>query len=89
MARALSIDFIDAVKPILEDEGRTKIAHDIKAVTLELAKHGVEAKGFQHDVMLYAFLLCADPAGCSASVLAGGIWIVSWVLPRSNMRTWP
>ena len=70
VARALSIDFIDAVKPILEDAARTKIAHDVKAVTLELAKHGVEARGFRHDVMLYAFLLCADPSACSPSVLA-------------------
>jgi DNA polymerase I len=70
IARALSIDFIDAVKPVLEDAGRTKIAHDIKAVTLELAKYGVEAKGFRHDVMLYAFLLCADPSACSPSTLA-------------------
>jgi len=70
VARALSIDFIDAVKPILEDPARTKIAHDVKAVTLELAKRGLEARGFKHDVMLYAFLLCADPASCSASVLA-------------------
>jgi DNA polymerase I len=70
VARALSIDFIDAVKPVIEDERRTKIAHDVKAVTLELAKYGVEARGFRHDVMLYAFLLCADPSACSASVLA-------------------
>ena len=42
----------------------------MKAVTLELAKHGVEAQGFRHDVMLYAFLLCADPSGCSPSMLA-------------------
>ncbi len=70
VARALSIDFIDAVKPVLEDAARPKIAHDVKAVTLELAKRGVEARGFKHDVMLYAFLLCADPAGCSPSVLA-------------------
>jgi len=70
VARALSIDFIDAVKPVLEDEQRTKIAHDVKAVTLELAKHGVEARGFRHDVMLYAFLLCADPSACSPSTLA-------------------
>ena len=70
VARALSIDFIDALKPILEDERRTKIAHDVKAVTLALAKHGVEARGFRHDVMLYAFLLCADPSACSPSVLA-------------------
>ena len=70
IARAMSIDFIDAVKPVLEDERRTKIAHDVKAVTLELAKRGVEARGFRHDVMLYAFLLCADPSACSPSVLA-------------------
>ncbi len=70
VARALSMDYIDAVKPILEDAERPKIAHDVKAVTLELGKYGVEAKGFRHDVMLYAFLLCADPAGCSAGVLA-------------------
>jgi DNA polymerase-1 len=70
IARALSMDYIDAVKSVLEDAERPKIAHDVKAVTLELAKYGVEAKGFRHDVMLYAFLLCADPAGCSAGVLA-------------------
>ena len=70
VARALSIDYLDTLKPILEDAGRAKIAHDVKALTLELAKYGVEAKGFRHDVMLYAFLLCADPAACSPSVLA-------------------
>ncbi|HTW64908.1 MAG TPA: DNA polymerase I, partial [Bryobacteraceae bacterium] len=70
VARALSMDYLDAVKPILEDERRSKVAHDVKAVTLAFAKHGVEARGFQHDVMLYAFLLCADPGGCSPSVLA-------------------
>ena len=26
---------------------------------------GIEARGFAHDVMLYAFLLDADPAGCT------------------------
>jgi DNA polymerase I len=70
VARALSMDYIDALKPILEDAGTPKIAHDVKAVTLELAKYGVSARGFRHDVMLYAFLLCADPAACSPSVLA-------------------
>jgi len=70
VARALSIDFIEAVKPLLEDERRTKIAHDVKAVTLALAKQGVDARGFKHDVFLYAFLLCSDPGGCSPEVLA-------------------
>ena len=25
---------------------------------------GIQARGFSHDVMLYAFLLDADPSGC-------------------------
>ena len=70
VARALSIDFLDVLKPILEDPARPKVAHDVKALTLALAKYGIEAQGFQHDVMLYAFLLCADPAGCSPEILA-------------------
>jgi DNA polymerase-1 len=68
--RAFSSDFLDAAKPLLEDENRPKVAHDIKATVLELAKHGIEARGFQHDVMLYAFLICADPSGCTPEVLA-------------------
>jgi DNA polymerase-1 len=70
VGRALSTDFLDLLKPILEDPNRIKVAHDVKNLTLALAKHGIEARGFQHDVMLYAFLLCADPSGCSAEVLA-------------------
>ena len=70
IGRALSTDFLDLLKPILEDPNRVKAAHDVKSLTLALAKHGIEAKGFQHDVMLYAFLLCADPSGCSPEVLA-------------------
>jgi DNA polymerase-1 len=69
-ARALSTEYLDLLKPILEDEKRPKIANDLKAVTLALAKYEISAKGFPHDVMLYAFLLCADPSGCSPEVLA-------------------
>jgi len=69
-ARALSTEYLDLLKPILEDENRPKIANDVKAVTLALGKYGISARGFPHDVMLYAFLLCADPSGCSPEVLA-------------------
>ena len=31
---------------------------------------GIAPRGFQHDVMLYAFLLSADPSGCACEVLA-------------------
>ena len=43
---------------------RSKIACDVKAALLALARLGIEARGFEHDVMLYAFLLDADPSGC-------------------------
>jgi DNA polymerase-1 len=46
------------------------VAHDVKALRLALRKYGIDAQGFQHDVMLYAFLLCADPSGCSPETLA-------------------
>jgi DNA polymerase-1 len=58
------------MRPALEDATYVKAAHDSKAVRLALAKYGIEADGFEHDVMLYAFLLCADPAACSPEVLA-------------------
>ncbi len=70
VARALSTDFIGALKPILEDAKRIKAAHDVKSLMLALAKYDIRPEGFRHDVMLYAFLLCADPAACTAQVLA-------------------
>ena len=41
-----------------------KIACDVKSALLELDRMGIEGRGFEHDVMLYAFLLDADPSGC-------------------------
>ena len=70
VARALSFDYLDLLKPILEDAGRIKIAHDVKSLQLALARFGIEAQGFRHDLLLYSFLLCADPAACSSEVLA-------------------
>jgi DNA polymerase-1 len=64
-ARSVSGDLIDALKPWLENGNRKKIASDVKAVTLALAKLGIEARGFAHDVMLYGFLVDADPSGLS------------------------
>ena len=69
-ARAFSTELLDAARPLLESEDRKKIAHDAKSVVFYLWKYGVEARGFEHDVMLYAFLLSADPSGCSPEVLA-------------------
>lgn len=70
VGRALSAEYLDALKPVLEDARRAKIAHDVKSLLLELAKYGIEARGFRHDLLLYSFLLCSDPAACSPEVLA-------------------
>ena len=70
VGRALSAEYLDVLKPVLEDSRRVKIAHDVKALLLALARYGIEAQGFRHDLLLYSFLLCADPAACSAEVLA-------------------
>ena len=69
-ARAFSTDFLAYAKPLLEDPQRKKIAHDAKAAMLALSRYGIEARGFDHDLLLYGFLLCADPATCSIEALA-------------------
>jgi DNA polymerase-1 len=53
-----------ALQPWLEDAARPKIACDVKSALLALDKLGVQGAGFDHDIMLYAFLLDADPSGC-------------------------
>jgi DNA polymerase-1 len=57
------------LKPLLEDPARVKIACDVKTLTLRLEELGVAPAGFLHDVMLYAFLLDADPTGCTLEEL--------------------
>jgi DNA polymerase-1 len=63
-ARAVTAEDLPALKPWLEDAGSPKIACDSKSALLELDRLGVDARGFEHDIMLYAFLLDADPSGC-------------------------
>ncbi|MGA3039673.1 MAG: DNA polymerase I [Bryobacteraceae bacterium] len=53
-----------ALTPWLEDAARPKIACDVKSALLALDKLGIQGAGFEHDIMLYAFLLDADPSGC-------------------------
>jgi DNA polymerase-1 len=69
-ARAVPLQLIDRLHPLLEDAARPKITCDVKSVLLAFAKLGVEARGFAHDVMLYAFLLDADPGSCTLNELA-------------------
>jgi DNA polymerase-1 len=69
-ARAISLQHPDLVRPLLEDPDWPKIASDVKSATLALEKLNIHAQGFAHDVMLYAFLLDADPGGCSLASLS-------------------
>ncbi len=69
-ARAVPLPLIERLRPLMEDAGRPKIACDVKSVLLAFAKLGIEARGFAHDVMLYAFLLDADPGSCTLDELA-------------------
>jgi DNA polymerase-1 len=71
-ARAVPASLIERLRPLLEDASAPKVAHDIKQVWLSLARWGIEPRGFEHDVMLYAFLLNADPAACSLEKLTRG-----------------
>jgi DNA polymerase-1 len=69
-ARAVPLQLLDGLRPILEDAARPKVACDVKSALLAFAKLGIEARGFAHDVMLYAFLLEADPGSCTLDELA-------------------
>jgi DNA polymerase-1 len=62
-AREVTAACLPDLKPWLEDAGAAKVAFDVKSALLALDRLGIGARGFEHDVMLYAFLLDADPSG--------------------------
>jgi DNA polymerase I len=62
--RAVTAENLPHLQAWLEDADAVKIACDVKSALLMLDRLGVQARGFEHDVMLYAFLLDADPSGC-------------------------
>ena len=70
--RSAAIDIVRASRCAVEalTSEHPKVAHDVKAICLALMNEGIEPAGFRHDIMLYAFLLCAEPSGCSAETLA-------------------
>jgi DNA polymerase-1 len=63
-ARAVNAENLPHLKPWLEDAGGVKITCDVKSALLALDRMGIAGQGFEHDIMLYAFLLDADPSGC-------------------------
>jgi DNA polymerase-1 len=46
-----------------------KASNDLKSLTLSLMRAGIEAHGLRDDISVYAFLLEADPGGCSLEAL--------------------
>ena len=64
-ARAITSDNLPHLKAWLEDPARLKIVCDAKTAILALDRLGVAARGFAHDILLYAFLLDADSSGCA------------------------
>ena len=68
-ARTLPEKRIEEFRSFLEDPARPKAAADLKWLTLEMLKRGITPGGFQDDASLYAFLLDADPSGCSLDAL--------------------
>jgi DNA polymerase I len=70
IGRAIPLSLISHLQPLLEAEQSPKIVHDAKAASLGLRSLGVNLSGTAHDVMLYSFLLSADPGGCSPEVVA-------------------
>ena len=69
-ARVAGSELIPELRPWLEDAAAPKIACDVKSTLVTLEDLGIAGAGFAHDVMLYAFLLDADPAGCSLEEMA-------------------
>ncbi|MGD1070921.1 MAG: 5'-3' exonuclease H3TH domain-containing protein [Bryobacteraceae bacterium] len=68
-ARSLPASRLEEFRRALEDPAVPKAAADLKGLTLQLLKRGIRPAGFRDDVSLYAFLLDADPAGCSLEAM--------------------
>ncbi|MGI8958644.1 MAG: DNA polymerase I [Bryobacteraceae bacterium] len=68
--RAVPFSLLDSVRPVLESEVIPKIVHDVKGFLIACSAAGIAPKTLIDDVMLYAFLLSADPGGCSPEALA-------------------
>ena len=68
--RAVPISLLETIRPVIESVTISKIVHDAKAFLLQAGEIGLKPRNVTGDVMLYAFLLCADPGACSPEALA-------------------
>ncbi len=68
--RAVPLSLLDTLRPLFESDSAPKIVHDVKGFLVSSSSLGVEPQNVTEDAMLYAFLLSADPGGCSPESLA-------------------
>lgn len=68
-ARSLPLTRLRELQFALEDPAIAKASSDLKSLTLQLMKAGIKPGGLRDDVSVYAFLLDADPGGCSLEAL--------------------
>ena len=68
-ARSLPMSRIAELRAALENPALRKSAADVKTLTLTLLQTGILPAGFTDDPTLYAFLLDADPGGCSLDAM--------------------
>jgi DNA polymerase-1 len=69
-ARGIPLALLPQLRPWLEDASAGKAGCEVKTDLLALRRAGLEPRGFREDCALYAFLLDADPSGCSLDQLA-------------------
>ncbi len=68
-ARSVPLALAQSLRPFIEDPALIKSSCDVKGSLLALNRAGFHPQGFHHDAALYAFLLDADPSGCSLDQL--------------------
>jgi DNA polymerase I len=68
--RAVPLTLLEAVRPLLESADVEKVVHDSKGFQLAMAPLNIKAAAVTGDAMLFAFLISADPGGCSPEALA-------------------
>ncbi len=68
-ARSLPFGRLAELRGALEDGAIRKSAADVKTLTRILLEQGITPVGFTDDPSLYAFLLDADPGGCSLEAM--------------------
>lgn len=68
--RAVPVSLAGYLKPVLESPDVSKAVHDAKLTRLQFEELDIHLQGIDEDAMLTAFLVNADPSGCSPEALS-------------------